>query len=69
MPRFHLAQVNIWWVPAGYMPTVAEALDRLRHLKQHGPSPAAFTFRTPFPPPGGDASEVAGLTDACLFRP
>jgi Domain of unknown function (DUF3291) len=51
----------LWWVPAGHIPTVAEALDRLRHLKQHGPSPAAFTFRAPFPPPGGDWSEVGGL--------
>jgi hypothetical protein len=51
----------LWWVPAGHIPAVAEALDRLQHLKEHGPSAAAFTFRTPFPPPGGDSFEIAGL--------
>lgn len=49
----------IWWIPAGHIPTVAEALDRLRHLEQHGPSAEAFTFRQPFPPPGAQADDVA----------
>jgi hypothetical protein len=52
----------LWWVPAGHVPTVAEALERLRQLKERGPSPDAFTFRTPFPSPDGDA--VAGLDAA-----
>ena len=39
----------LWWVAAGHIPTVAEAMQRLAHLKQHGPSPEAFTFRKPFP--------------------
>jgi hypothetical protein len=43
----HLA---LWWVPAGHIPTVTEALDRLEVLRQRGPTPAAFTFRTPFEP-------------------
>jgi hypothetical protein len=51
----------LWWIPAGYVPTVAEALERLQRLKQNGPSPDAFTFRTPFPPPGGQSGDVAGL--------
>jgi hypothetical protein len=51
----------LWWIPVGHIPTVAEALDRLQHLKEHGSSTAAFTFRTPFPPPGGNSSEVVGL--------
>ena len=55
----------LWWVPVGHIPTVAEALDRLRHLAQHGPSPEAFTFRTPFPAPDGEAGDVAAL-DAAL---
>jgi hypothetical protein len=29
---------------------VAEALDRLERLRRDGPTPAAFTFRTPFEP-------------------
>jgi len=51
----------LWWIPFGHVPTVAEALDRLEHLKQHGPSPDAFTFRIPFPPPDGHSRDVAGL--------
>jgi hypothetical protein len=53
----------LWWVAVGHRPTVAEALERLHHLEQHGPSPHAFTFRTPFPPPGGEADEVEELKD------
>lgn len=51
----------LWWVPAGHIPTVAEALERLRWLEERGPSPEAFTFRKPFPPPGGQPGDVAGL--------
>jgi hypothetical protein len=54
----------LWWIPAGHIPTVAEALERLEHLKQHGPSPGAFTFRVPFPPPGGRPRDGAGLDAA-----
>jgi hypothetical protein len=47
----------LWWVPAGHVPTVAEAEERLRVLRDHGPSAEAFTFRRHFPPP---AAESAG---------
>lgn len=50
----------LWWIPVGHIPTVAEAIERLQYLKQHGPSAHAFTFRVPFPAPG-DTSEAAGL--------
>ena len=26
----------MWWVPAGHRPTIAEAIERLEHLKTHG---------------------------------
>lgn len=39
----------LWWIPAGTRPTVADAEERLRHLQAHGPTPYAFTFRSPFP--------------------
>lgn len=42
------AHLVLWWVPAGHRPTVEEALARLERLRADGPSPAAFTFRTPF---------------------
>ena len=51
----------LWWIPAGHIPTVAEAVDRLRHLKEHGPSAHAFTFRAPFPAPDGEPGDVSGL--------
>ncbi len=45
----------LWWVPAGHIPTADEALDRLDRLRREGPTPTAFTFRTPFEP-GADGS-------------
>jgi len=54
----------LWWVPAGHIPTVAEAKERLDHLKAHGPSREAFTFRTPFPAPDGKPEDVSGLDAA-----
>jgi heme-degrading monooxygenase HmoA len=49
----------LWWVPAGHIPAVAEAEERLLLLRARGPSPEAFTFRRHFPPPG-----TAGAGDA-----
>ena len=46
----------LWWISAGHVPTVAEAVERLAHLERHGPSPQAFTFRPPFPSPGSSES-------------
>ncbi|HSJ85305.1 MAG TPA: DUF3291 domain-containing protein [Acidimicrobiia bacterium] len=42
----------LWWVEAGHRPSVMEAKQRLAILRRDGPTPAAFTFRSPFPPPG-----------------
>ena len=51
----------LWWIPAGQIPTVREARERLRYLKEHGPTPHAFTFRTSFPAPDEQSSDVDGL--------
>ena len=40
----------LWWVPAGHLPTVPEAEERLTHLREHGPTPRAFTFKQRFAP-------------------
>jgi Domain of unknown function (DUF3291) len=40
----------LWWVPAGHIPSVEEALARLERLRRDGPTPDAFTFRAPFEP-------------------
>ncbi len=49
--RLDDAYLVLWWVPAGAVPTVAEARERLETLRRLGPSPEAFTFRSPFPSP------------------
>ncbi len=46
------AHLVLWWVPAGHIPSIPEALDRLALLRRDGPTPAAFTFRSPFAPEG-----------------
>ena len=51
------AYLVLWWVPAGTLPTVVEARARLEVLRRDGPTPRAFTFRSPFPPP--DATGAA----------
>jgi len=45
------AYLALWWVPRGHRPPIAEAEERLRHLRAHGPTPFAFGMRTPFPAP------------------
>jgi hypothetical protein len=32
----------MWWVPEGHRPSMREGVERLDHLKAHGPSDAAF---------------------------
>ena len=48
MQQRHMA---LWWVPAGHLPSVEEARDRLEHLQKNGPTPQAFTFQRRFAPP------------------
>lgn len=40
----------MWWVPAGHIPSVGEARDRLLRLREQGETAEAFTFRTAFAP-------------------
>ena len=40
----------LWWVPAGHRPSLDEGLERLAHLRAHGATPHAFTFKQAFPP-------------------
>jgi hypothetical protein len=57
----------LWWVPTGRLPTVTEAEARLEHLRAHGPTAHAFTFRQRFPAPG--ALEAPQLDDDLLGCP
>lgn len=52
------AYTVLWWIPTGHRPTLAEAEAKLTLLREHGPSPAAFTLRQAFPPP--DATPTSG---------
>ncbi|HEV2956407.1 MAG TPA: DUF3291 domain-containing protein [Xanthobacteraceae bacterium] len=36
----------MWWVPAGHMPTVEAAKERLEYLAAHGPSDYAFGWES-----------------------
>jgi hypothetical protein len=60
--------VVLWWVPAGHRPSIAEAEQRLIALRGDGPSPAAFTFRESFEPPGGAGGGPASI-DAQVLCP
>ena len=46
----------LWWIPAGHIPSIDEAKERLASLEQHGPTQFAFTFKTTFPPIVGTTS-------------
>lgn len=45
MPVMHMA---MWYVPAGHVPTTDEAKSRLDHLRLHGETPFAFSFKKRF---------------------
>ncbi len=40
----------LWWVPEGHQPSTQEANARLQHLRKHGETPHAFSFRSRFTP-------------------
>jgi len=48
----------LWWVPAGYEPTVEQALARLEHLRRHGSTAHAFTFKERYPAPDAGGPPV-----------
>ena len=54
------AYMVLWWIPAGSVPTIDEAKERLEHLREHGPTPRAFTFKKQFSP---DETVVASPGD------
>jgi hypothetical protein len=56
--RMNEAFLVLWWVPPGHRPSPEEAVARLNHLREHGPSAHAFTFKQAFPHP--DAGGATG---------
>lgn len=60
------AYAVLWWVPSGHRPSLAEAGDRLEHLRQHGPSSTAFTFGTVFGAP--DVAPLASPETSAVLQ-
>jgi len=50
-PMDDLPVLTMWWVPAGHIPTLDEARERVEHLAANGPTSHAFSFRPTFDPP------------------
>jgi hypothetical protein len=38
----------LWYIPATHTPTAHEAVEKLYHLRKHGETPLAFTFKKRF---------------------
>jgi len=56
----------LWWVPAGRIPTVEEAVAKLEHLRAHGPSADAFHFGEAYSAPDAvDAGTPFPAGDGC----
>ena len=64
--RFDGMYYALWWVPAGRIPSVQEARDRLEHLRARGESARAFSFKRVFPAPNSaQVLPVKGFSDTC----
>lgn len=52
----------MWWIPAGTIPDLGDALRRLDLLREQGPGPDAFTFRDFYESPASSPgrSQLAG---------
>jgi hypothetical protein len=48
--KFDGPYMALWWVEAGHIPTVEEAKERLDHLRKHGESEFAFSFKRVYAP-------------------
>ena len=58
------AHLVMWTIAAGHIPDLEEAKARLEHLRAHGPTPTAFTFRHRFEP-DSEVGQVGNDRDTC----
>ena len=66
MTRIAETYMALWWLPAGELPTIGDARRRLDHLRAHGPTPLAFTFKKRFAAPGApNAAPVIDDREPC----
>ena len=56
--------IALWWVKAGEIPSIADAQARLEHLRTHGETPYAFSFRKTFEPEAPVPQSVVAETQA-----
>ncbi|GAA1985753.1 DUF3291 domain-containing protein [Isoptericola halotolerans] len=63
--RMTEAYTACWWVTAGHRPTVAEAEERVLHLRAHGPTAWAFTLQRSFDPSGEPTSATPRAREGC----
>jgi hypothetical protein len=65
----------LWWIRAGELPTLEDAMARLERVRTLGPTPLAFTFRESFPPPdvlrlgSGGGSHASNRDGVALREP
>ncbi|MBV8520476.1 MAG: DUF3291 domain-containing protein [Acidobacteria bacterium] len=59
--QFAGASVALWWVPAGHIPSIDEAKERLAHLEAHGATEFAFTFKSLTASASGGAARPPAL--------
>jgi len=48
---FGKAHTAMWWIPAGHLPSLEEAVGKLDLLQKNGASQDSFDFRNKFPAP------------------
>lgn len=46
--KMETPHMALWWIPAGHIPTVEEAKEKLERLHHDGATPLAFTFKRRF---------------------
>ena len=64
--KFDKMYYAMWWIPAGHIPTIDEAKERLEHIQKYGESKFSFSFAKLYPVPGEDpADPVIGFADPC----
>jgi len=49
--KFDGPYMALWWIPAGHIPSPQEGKERLDHLREHGGTVYAFSFKNIFPQP------------------
>ena len=63
--QFDGAYQALWWVPAGHIPSVDEAKERLECFRAQGESARAFSFTRILPSPDSPDAPSLGFVDPC----